>query len=173
MDPAWQREIILANHLFEAVLGINGVKIVHNLRIGSEETLDCLRSAPRRSLCHGDVRMQERLTSRSPLVLWKTAHAPPVHRLHLREVGCSHGKAVRHYRRAFPAFSRCSCHEASRISFRPRIATDTRCSFRFPSYGLQFMVSLHILKRHATKEKPWSPNWEKHYGKFASTAMNC
>lgn len=46
MDPAWQREIILANHLFEAMLGINGVKIVHNLRIGSEETLDCLRSVP-------------------------------------------------------------------------------------------------------------------------------
>lgn len=46
MDPAWQREIILANRLFEAVLGINGVKIVHNLRIGSGETLDCLRSVP-------------------------------------------------------------------------------------------------------------------------------
>lgn len=46
MDPEWQREIILANRLFEAVLGINGVKIVHNLRIGSRETLDCLRSVP-------------------------------------------------------------------------------------------------------------------------------
>ena len=40
MDVEWQREIMLLNQLFLAVLATNGIKVIQNIRCGSNETLD-------------------------------------------------------------------------------------------------------------------------------------
>lgn len=50
MDMEWQRMLILVNSLFLAVLAINGIKIVPNLRCGLAETWDCLSWIPERVL---------------------------------------------------------------------------------------------------------------------------
>jgi len=42
MDSEWQRAIMLLNQLHMAVLAVNGVKIVQNLRCGSPDTIACL-----------------------------------------------------------------------------------------------------------------------------------
>ncbi|TPF78748.1 hypothetical protein BW12_04895 [Bifidobacterium sp. UTCIF-3] len=46
MDIEWQRLIILLNQLFDAVLAVNGIKLVQNLRIGLPSTLVCLLNVP-------------------------------------------------------------------------------------------------------------------------------
>lgn len=46
MDVEWQQAIILLNQLFDAVLAVNGIKLVQNLRIGMPSTLSCLLSVP-------------------------------------------------------------------------------------------------------------------------------
>lgn len=51
MDIEWQEETILLNQLFMAVLALSGVKVVQNLRIGSQSTLRCLRTVPRGIMC--------------------------------------------------------------------------------------------------------------------------
>ena len=51
MDPQWQAETMLANHLFMAMLGVNGVKIAANLRTGGAGTLDLLAGVPRNVTC--------------------------------------------------------------------------------------------------------------------------
>ncbi len=51
MDEEWQRATILLNQLHLAILACNGIKIVANLRIGSNETLNCLNSIPKNVMC--------------------------------------------------------------------------------------------------------------------------
>lgn len=51
MDVEWQREIILLNQLFMAVLAVNGIKVIQNLRIGGPETLSCLVNVPDGIMC--------------------------------------------------------------------------------------------------------------------------
>ena len=46
MDSEWQQATILLNQLFNAVLAVNGIKLVQNLRIGLPSTLSCLFSVP-------------------------------------------------------------------------------------------------------------------------------
>ncbi|PJM73709.1 hypothetical protein CS006_00485 [Bifidobacterium primatium] len=46
MDIEWQRAILLLNRLFDAVLAVNGIKLVQNLRVGSPTTLDTLTTVP-------------------------------------------------------------------------------------------------------------------------------
>lgn len=46
MDLEWQRETLLLNQLFMCMLGVNGIKVVQNLRIGSPGTLEVLLDAP-------------------------------------------------------------------------------------------------------------------------------
>lgn len=46
MDVEWQRAIILLNRLFDAVLAVNGIKLVQNLRIGGLDTFDTLTAIP-------------------------------------------------------------------------------------------------------------------------------
>lgn len=47
MDLEWQRATMLVNQLFMAVLAVNDIKVVLNLRSGVPETLDCFSSIPR------------------------------------------------------------------------------------------------------------------------------
>ncbi|OXN00847.1 DUF4417 domain-containing protein [Bifidobacterium vansinderenii] len=48
MDLTWQVEIMLLNQLFTAILGINGIPIVQNLRCGSSKTIRYIaNSVPR------------------------------------------------------------------------------------------------------------------------------
>lgn len=51
MDIEWQEMMILVNQLFLAVLGVSGIKVVQNLRIGDQSSLRCLSSVPRGVLC--------------------------------------------------------------------------------------------------------------------------
>lgn len=51
MDIEWQREIMLLNQLFMAVLAVNGVKVVLNLRCGSQSTLSCFDSVSPNVMC--------------------------------------------------------------------------------------------------------------------------
>ena len=51
MDPEWQDEIMLLNQLFTAVLAVNGVKVVANLRCGGPTSEVCLESIPRGVMC--------------------------------------------------------------------------------------------------------------------------
>lgn len=46
MDIEWQRMIILINQMFDAVLAVNGIRLVQNLRIGLPATLSCLLNVP-------------------------------------------------------------------------------------------------------------------------------
>ncbi|MEE1296432.1 MAG: hypothetical protein UHD09_06275 [Bifidobacterium sp.] len=55
MDPEWQREIMLLNSLFTAVLGANGVKVIANLRCGHESTLPFLEAIPMGVPCASEV----------------------------------------------------------------------------------------------------------------------
>ncbi len=59
MDPEWQRAVMLINQLYTAVLAVNGVKVVQNLRCGSPET-SAAWTAFRRERCapqaHWDAR---------------------------------------------------------------------------------------------------------------------
>lgn len=51
MDEEWQREIMLLNQLFMAVIAINGIKVALNLRNGSQATLSCFNSIPHNVMC--------------------------------------------------------------------------------------------------------------------------
>lgn len=51
MDIEWQREIMLLNQLFMAIVAVNGVKVALNLRCGSHETLSCFDSVPPGVMC--------------------------------------------------------------------------------------------------------------------------
>lgn len=51
MDLEWQRAIMLLNQLHMAVLAVNGVKIVQNLRCGSPDTIACLGCVPPGVMC--------------------------------------------------------------------------------------------------------------------------
>lgn len=51
MDIELQELTMLVNQLFLAILGISGVKVEQNTRIGSQVTLRCLRSVPKNILC--------------------------------------------------------------------------------------------------------------------------
>lgn len=51
MDLEWQVATMLLNHLFTAVLAINGIKVVANLRCGSTETLRYLSCIPHGVMC--------------------------------------------------------------------------------------------------------------------------
>lgn len=51
MEEEWQREILLINQLFIAILAINGIKIIANLRSGSDATIDTLDSIPHGVMC--------------------------------------------------------------------------------------------------------------------------
>lgn len=51
MDIEWQREIILLNQLFTAMLAVNNIKVIQNLRIGSLGTLSCLINVPSGVMC--------------------------------------------------------------------------------------------------------------------------
>ena len=46
MDKEWQDFIMLLNQLFMAVLAVNGIKIVANLRMGSDESLQNFEGIP-------------------------------------------------------------------------------------------------------------------------------
>lgn len=47
MDIEWQRATMLLNQMFMAILAVNGIKVVLNLRSGLPETLKCFSSIPR------------------------------------------------------------------------------------------------------------------------------
>lgn len=47
MDTEFQKSIILLNQLFMAVLAVNGIKIVANLRFGDKESLDMFSNMPK------------------------------------------------------------------------------------------------------------------------------
>lgn len=51
MEMEWQRELMLLNQLFMAVLAANGIKVVLNLRCGSSSTLSCFDSVPSGVMC--------------------------------------------------------------------------------------------------------------------------
>lgn len=51
MDVEWQKETMLLNQLFMAILAFNGVKVVLNLRSGSEASLSCFDSIPSGVMC--------------------------------------------------------------------------------------------------------------------------
>ena len=51
MDMEWQKAIMLLNQLHMAILACNGIKIVANLRNGSDETVECLSGIPRNVMC--------------------------------------------------------------------------------------------------------------------------
>ena len=51
MDQEWQRAVMLINQLYTAVLAVNDVKVVQNLRCGSPETISCLSSVPPGVMC--------------------------------------------------------------------------------------------------------------------------
>lgn len=51
MDIEWQREIMLLNQLFMAVLAVNGIKVALNMRNGSVESLACFDSVPPGVMC--------------------------------------------------------------------------------------------------------------------------
>ncbi|NMM98699.1 DUF4417 domain-containing protein [Bifidobacterium olomucense] len=51
MDIECQQATILLNQLFGAVLAVNGIKIVQNLRIGLPSTLRCLLNVPEDIMC--------------------------------------------------------------------------------------------------------------------------
>lgn len=51
MDLEWQQIIMLLNQLYMAILAVNGIKIVQNLRCGSPETIKCLSSVPLGIMC--------------------------------------------------------------------------------------------------------------------------
>lgn len=51
MDVEWQRELILLNQLFIAVLAVSGIKVIANLRCGSKDTLSALDAIPHGVLC--------------------------------------------------------------------------------------------------------------------------
>ena len=51
MDKEWQELIILVNQLYAAILAVNGVKIVLNTRVGSNENLYLFKNYPKNILC--------------------------------------------------------------------------------------------------------------------------
>ena len=51
MDLEWQDFILLANYVFDAILAVNGIKIVANIRIGGSENTKSLLSIPKNVLC--------------------------------------------------------------------------------------------------------------------------
>ena len=51
MDMEWQAAIMLLNALFTAVLAAHGVRVVANLRAGSEETIQYLSYVPMGVMC--------------------------------------------------------------------------------------------------------------------------
>ena len=51
MDIEWQEEILLLNQLYMAVLALNEIKVVQNLRIGRQSTLCCYSSVPHGVMC--------------------------------------------------------------------------------------------------------------------------
>lgn len=51
MDPAMQETILLANHLFAAVLASQGIRLVFNTRCGLLETQRCFRNVPPHVMC--------------------------------------------------------------------------------------------------------------------------
>ena len=90
MDIEWQEALMLANQLFTAVLGVNGVKIIQNLRCGSAETLRCLSSVPKGVLCasgtlgcdrtasHSDMRYTEKLMHVRPSGILMYGKSDPI-----------------------------------------------------------------------------------------------
>lgn len=51
MDEEWQREIMLLNQLFMAVLAVNKTKVVLNLRSGTRSTFSCFNEVPPNVMC--------------------------------------------------------------------------------------------------------------------------
>ncbi len=51
MDIEWQRELMLLNQLFMAVLAVNGIKVVCNLRCGSRGSISCFDAIPSGVMC--------------------------------------------------------------------------------------------------------------------------
>ena len=51
MDIEWQRSTMLINQLFMAILAVNDIKVVLNLRNGLPETLDCFSTIPKGVTC--------------------------------------------------------------------------------------------------------------------------
>lgn len=51
MDIEMQELILLSNHLYAAVLAVNGIKLAFNTRTGSSETLTSFRHIPRGIVC--------------------------------------------------------------------------------------------------------------------------
>lgn len=51
MDIEWQRETMLLNQLFMAILATNGIKVALNLRNGSTASLSCFDSIPPGIMC--------------------------------------------------------------------------------------------------------------------------
>lgn len=51
MDLEWQQAVMLVNQLYLAILAVNGVKVVQNLRCGVSRTIDCFRSVPSGVMC--------------------------------------------------------------------------------------------------------------------------
>lgn len=82
MDVEWQEAIILVNQLFIATLGIQGIKIVENLRIGGEESIECLNNFPpgvpcatstlgcQRTTSLADTRFTEKLLAIRPSIVY-------------------------------------------------------------------------------------------------------
>lgn len=99
MDVEWQKEIILANQLFIALLGAQGVKIVQNLRIGSEKSLQCLSNTPQgipcatgtlgcaRTKSPADTRFTEKLLSVRPSIVYLYGKEDDVMRSQLELTG--------------------------------------------------------------------------------------
>ncbi len=102
MDIEWQEALILANQLFTAVLGVNGIKIVQNLRCGSFETLRCLSAVPKGVLCasgtlgcdrttsHLDMRYTEKLMHVRPSGVLIYGKSDPIMEQQIDLVGVPH-----------------------------------------------------------------------------------
>lgn len=51
MDMEWQHAVMLVNQLYTAILAVNDIKVIQNLRCGSPETITCLKRVPSGVMC--------------------------------------------------------------------------------------------------------------------------